>query len=157
MLTSSWIKLLVPVQHLQIFHRFTDFVAKSRNTLYFLQQFFAAYNNLICCKAGLVRGWPNKHYCYSTRFAAAIIRMGKGFAGSRKVTQISPFINVFFSFTQMSQNLGVLVRAAVGNRRWCKRRCSLSRYQFSSYYYLFSFCESFYMWDVWVEEKKKHL
>ena len=123
MLTSSWIKLLVPVQHLQIFHRFTDFVAKSRNTLYFLQQFFAAYNNLICCKAGLVRGWPNKHYCYSTRFAAAIIRMGKRFAGSRKVTQISPFINVFFSFTQMSQNLGVLVRAAVGKRRWCKRRC----------------------------------
>ena len=123
MLTSSWIKLLVPVQHLQIFHRFTDFVAKSRNTLYFLQQFFAAYNNLICCKAGLVRGWPNKHYCYSTRFAAAIIRMGKRFCRFKKSNANQSIYKCLLSFTQMSQNLGVLVRAAVGKRRWCKRRC----------------------------------
>ena len=34
-----------------------------------------------------------------------------------KVTQISPFINVFFSFTQASHNLSVLVLAAVGKRR----------------------------------------
>ena len=114
MLTSSWIKLLVPVQHLQIFHRFADFVAKSRNTVYFLQQFFAAYNNLICCKAGLVRGWPNKHYCYSTRFAAAIIRMRKRFCRFKKSNANQSIYKCLFFF---HSNVSELGRARAGGSR----------------------------------------
>ena len=66
-LTSDWIKLrgnhaihgsyvtcrkqvcLGPVKRAKC----TDFVAKSRTTLYFLQQILATCSNLICCKAGL--------------------------------------------------------------------------------------------------------
>ena len=35
----------------------TDFLAKSRTTLYFRQQLSATCNKLICCKTDLIRGW----------------------------------------------------------------------------------------------------
>ena len=46
----------------------TDFVAKKRTTLYFLQQIFATCNNLICCKTGLNVGGISTHH-FSTCFA----------------------------------------------------------------------------------------
>ena len=44
----------------------TDFLSKSRTTLYFLQQLFATYNKLICCRTGLIRRWWNAQHRYST-------------------------------------------------------------------------------------------
>ena len=43
---------------------FTDVVTKSRTTLSFLQQMFAAIKNLICCKAGLKVGGKTSNIAF---------------------------------------------------------------------------------------------
>ena len=47
----------------------TDFVAKSRTTFDFRQQFCATCDNLICCKTGLNVGGKTRKIVFSTRFA----------------------------------------------------------------------------------------
>ena len=51
---------------------FTEFVAESRTTLYFLQQIFATCNNLICCKTGLNVGSKTSIHRFSTCFVAML-------------------------------------------------------------------------------------
>ena len=41
-----------------------DVVAKSRTTLYFLQQMFATIKNLICCKTGLKVGGKTSNIAF---------------------------------------------------------------------------------------------
>ena len=50
----------------------TDFVAKSRTTLYFQQQLFATYNNLICCKTALNVGFKTRNIAFQLFFPAML-------------------------------------------------------------------------------------
>ena len=51
---------------------YTDFAAKGRTSLCFLQQLFATSTNLICCKTGLIRLRKNAKHSCSTLFAAML-------------------------------------------------------------------------------------
>ena len=77
-LTSDWTPYTWELRHL-LQNKFalgcatcTDFLSKSRTTLYFLQQLFATYNKVICCRTGLIRKWWKTQHRYSTFFVSML-------------------------------------------------------------------------------------
>ena len=62
----------------------TDFTAKRRTTLFFLQQFFATCNDLICCKAGWT--WVVKR----------AISLFNSFSSNVALKQVARFCYLFF-------------------------------------------------------------